>query len=669
VAVLPFENQTGEVSLSYLRKAIPNLLITNLEQSKYVRVLTWERLGDLLRSRDNSVSEVVEMERETAFELCRQDGVQEVVVGSYTKAGNVFATDIKVLDAETKELLISATSRGDGLESILKDQIDELSKAVTSIVKLKTGFSETEPLRIADVTTQSLDAYRLYLEGVSFFHGMRVLDARNTMEQAVSLDPSFAMAFYYLSKSLRDLGNHEAAEAALQKAMQHADETTLRESLLIQMDYARFVERDRQKSVQINCDLVSKFPKEKIAFHYLATKLSSDGNVTEAIDASRQTIRLDPNFTYAYNHLAYCHARMGDFDQALSSARKFVALASNEPNAYDSLAELLLLAGRLDEAAFNATRSQEIAPEWDGGRLKLGYVYALREQYDRCLSQYDKYSADEEETGIRLFGLRHHALACFILGRSSEGLRLLKDQRSLAESLGNALLMAEAHILSGFIQAESHDMTATLEALQRGMEIVNSSSVSQRNQQRWGIVECVISGLLAIGRGDVDSAEARSADVDSMLIQRDDEIQEIHAFLSAILKGEIALFAGAESEAIRTFQAVRPPDPFFYMLWPYPNLFMNFFVRDGLARAYHLSGNLDRAIEEYERLVTFAPESTERFLIHPRYHYRLGMLYEQRGWTGRAIQEYEKFLKFWQEADREHSALKDAKERLESLRR
>ena len=47
IAVISFENLTGDPSYDYLSKAIPNLLITNLEQSKYISVITWERMRDL----------------------------------------------------------------------------------------------------------------------------------------------------------------------------------------------------------------------------------------------------------------------------------------------------------------------------------------------------------------------------------------------------------------------------------------------------------------------------------------------------------------------------------------------------------------------------------------------------------------------------------------------
>jgi len=149
IAVISFENQTGDKAYDYLQKAIPNLLITSLEQSKYLRVTTWERLYDLLRQLGKEDKEIVDSQ--LGFELCRMDGIEVIVLGSFVKAGDVFVTDVKVLDVPTKRLLKSVSSRGKGLSSILERQIDELGKEVSRSIGISERKIQEEQTPIAEV--------------------------------------------------------------------------------------------------------------------------------------------------------------------------------------------------------------------------------------------------------------------------------------------------------------------------------------------------------------------------------------------------------------------------------------------------------------------------------------------------------------------------------------
>ena len=129
VAVVGFRNQTGDKAFNYLQEAIPNLLITSLELSGHFRVTSWQRLKDLLRQ--SGRDETAAFDEEAGFEVCRKEGIEALVTGSYVKAGETFASDVKVLDVATKQLLKSASSKGEGATSILRTQIDQISRSIS----------------------------------------------------------------------------------------------------------------------------------------------------------------------------------------------------------------------------------------------------------------------------------------------------------------------------------------------------------------------------------------------------------------------------------------------------------------------------------------------------------------------------------------------------------
>ncbi len=216
VAVINFENQTGDKAYDYLQEAIPNLLITSLEQSRYLQVTTWERMHDLLKQIGKQDVEIID--KDLGFELCRMDGVSAVVLGSFIKAGDVFATDVKVLDVETKELLKSASSKGEGVGSILERQIGELSRDISRGVGISERKIEEAQPRIAEVTTSSMDAYNYFLRGREDLEKFYYDQARQSLEKAVELDPNFAVAYLWLARSYSSLGERKAKNEAYEKA-------------------------------------------------------------------------------------------------------------------------------------------------------------------------------------------------------------------------------------------------------------------------------------------------------------------------------------------------------------------------------------------------------------------------------------------------------------------
>jgi pentatricopeptide repeat protein len=90
------------------------------------------------------------------------------------------------------------------------------------------------------------------------------------------------------------------------------------------------------------------------------------------------------------------------------------------------------------------------------------------------------------------------------------------------------------------------------------------------------------------------------------------------------------------------------------------------FDQDVLARAYAKLGNIDKAIEAYQKLLTFDPKGQDRRMRVPIYHYRLAKVYDAKGLKEQARAEYRKLLEDWKDADSGIPELTDAKKRLGS---
>jgi serine/threonine protein kinase len=269
VAVIGFKNQTGDRAFDYLQETIPNLLITSLEQSGHFRVTSWQRLQDLLTQTGKTGTAV--LDEDTGFEICRKEGIEALVVGFYSKAGETFVTDVKVLDASTKQLLKAAQSKGEGPASVLKTQIDEISRNVSRGIGLPILKIEKSQPKIIDLTTNSLEAYNHYLLGRDNYEKFYYADARKFLEKAISLDPTFAIAYLYLSKASYALADFNAREEALKKAKQYSEKATEKERLFIEVSYAWVIERNPDKRFRLLEELAEKYPKEKDVFYELGS--------------------------------------------------------------------------------------------------------------------------------------------------------------------------------------------------------------------------------------------------------------------------------------------------------------------------------------------------------------------------------------------------------------
>ena len=662
VAVITFENQTGERSYDYLQKAIPNLLITSLEQSNNIRVITWERMHDLLDQMGKGDVEVID--GDLGFELCRQNGIEAIVLGSYVKAGEMFATDVKVLDVTTKDLLKSTSSRGKGIDSILERQIDELSKEISKGIGLPSRTIDAVKTRIADVTTSSMEAYDYYLKGREAHEKFYQEEAKQYLEKALELDPQFAVAYLYLSQVYFELHSRgDERKEVLRKAKEYSEKATEKERLYILAEYAISIEIDSEKRIRILKELIEKYPNEKDAHFELGFIYQSRGLFMDAIEEFQEALELAPTDGFILNALGYAYSDMGEYESAVECFQKYATLYPKDANPIDSMAEQYFRMGCLDEAIVNYEKVLEIKPDFGVGH-RVAYIYALKEDYAESMLWLDHDITSVPTPGIKAQGFFWKGFYNFLLGKKENAFSSLIEAEKWAEEADDQIRKLTLDYLKGWWYYEWDELELSNEYLQKGWDVLLSIF---QNAKRWRAGYDFDIGLLEVKQGKMESARTRLDEIKSFLPELNPAAKKRSAYHSIMLEAAIFLAEGSPGKAIEVMHKASLPD--------IPNLQTDTiapynmpFIRDLLARAYYQSGDLDKAIAEYERLITFDPDSQERRLIHPKFHLELALLYEEKGHSSKAIEQYERFLELWKDADPGLIEVEVAKKRLTSLK-
>ena len=318
-----FKNNTGDAKLDHWRVAISDLLITDLSQSKYLKVLSSDQLFNILSKMHQA--DAKSFTSEVLNDVAARSGVANVLVGSYAKAGENFRIDITLQKAGSGELVSSERAEGKGEDGIFS-MVDDLTRKLKADLKLSsTEIASDIDKSLKQITTSSPEAFKFYSEGRRLHDEQEYRKSIDIMKKAIAIDPDFAMAYRSMAMSLSDLNYYSENRAALQKAFELRARLSDRERYTIEGDFYRESEKSYGQAVEAYQKLLDLYPDDDIGITNSGILYANLEEWDKAIDVLERQMRANPGSIWPYLNLESYLAK-GAYDKAKSLLEDYLRI-------------------------------------------------------------------------------------------------------------------------------------------------------------------------------------------------------------------------------------------------------------------------------------------------------------------------------------------------------
>lgn len=345
IAVLPFDNRSGSTESDYLADGLTDSLIFRFSQLPNLKV--------------SPTSSVMRYKGKTddIGQIAKDLGVDAVLSGRLSQLGDNLTISVELIDARTKNL-VWKEQYDRKLADLLSTQ-REIAMTLTQKMQLNLAGDEKG---IAKKYTSSNEAYTLYLKG-RFHWAKRTRDdmfkAIDSYNQAIALDPNFALAFAAKAEVYNSIGKnpHAAPQDSIPLAKAAATRALEIDPMLPQAHSAL---------------------GDSLALY--------DRNWKEAEEHLKRALELDPNI--AYTHVVYGTTYLPAVGKGEEAAAELERALELEPASLISnsvAVSTYIYARQYDKALDQAKKAVELDPDFPLSKHWLGSAYIVKGQYDEAI--------------------------------------------------------------------------------------------------------------------------------------------------------------------------------------------------------------------------------------------------------------------------------------------
>jgi tetratricopeptide (TPR) repeat protein len=657
LAVAYFNNR---LEVQDLDKNIIEMFSINLSQFDDVKVLSQQLLSDIFGSLQTDTSK--QIDESTALEVARQAGADYIVAGSVFQVGENLSMTTQLIGVRDGENMAYEEVSGKSLNDIGR-MVDILTERLCQELGVK--IDKAEPVKIADLTTDSLEAFGHYQKGITHLFRFERADASEEFQKAITIDPEFAAAYVYLSYAQSSLtqiwspyNNLEDSKEILAQAERFSSKIREQERMMIAVQKALY-NRDIQKYKNSALEFVEKYPEDLMANFSLYFAYFCDGEFENAKSVLEKYLEINPAHAFSYNMLAGAQAFLQNHADAVSAVNKYIRLDSDIPTPYDSAWEVCMITGEYDMALDYCREVLEKFPDAYGFYLHMGQTYLHMRDPEQARSMFRKY-ASEGSGGIvqERWKRWYDGVVVLYEGKLADAFTEFEQKFAFEQKANRLGSMNRALQDMGKIRVYQRRYEEAVNIFERAEKLSWEREDIRHNP--YPIMCQYKIGLAQIGKGDLDSAQKCLTNIKSFI--QEQGFEDFYLSFAYLLEGAIRISKNNGSAALEALEKCPgnvKQGPDFTKL---------------AAEACVLGKDFERALELYQNFKTnismgrYGNDAFLFFRCSSLADYNLANVYEQIGNKAKAIDHYEKFLTLWKDADPALPELADAMERAAALK-
>jgi serine/threonine protein kinase/tetratricopeptide (TPR) repeat protein len=335
-----FENTTGDAIFdSTLRQG----LAVQLEQSPFLNFLPGPQVRETLRMMGHSSDDRITPEM--GREICQRHGLKAFVAGTIARLGRHYVLTLEAVNARNGAMLAHEQVEAASKEEVLS----ALSQSTTRLRKqLGESLSSIEKYDkpVEQATTHSLAALQAYGKGLELMvAGGDFTAASQQFLRAISLDPSFAMAYASLGTVYHNLGEKTLAAENTKKSFELRERVSEREKYYIESHYHHYVTGNLEASRKVYEIWAQTYPREWVPSANLGVLFQSLGQYDKALEEFREALRLAPDDALTCSNLVITYIHLNRLKEAMATADEAQAKNFDSPDLRLYLYELGFLQG------------------------------------------------------------------------------------------------------------------------------------------------------------------------------------------------------------------------------------------------------------------------------------------------------------------------------------